>query len=1583
MPILTRRPGVLCLPILVLSAQALLAQGDFNQDGVADSADLIAYQGAVAAVDPASPEAVDALDFDQDEVLGKLDLEILAGWLLGETFTLPPDLDVTNPPKGTIYTATSSMMIEGTVSQVVDLVIGDLEFPNTTGSFSRTVFFEPGLNIVEITASVPGDDSVPDARQTREVVLDLDPPVLEITAPVPNGPALAGEMVMVSGIVTDETPTEVRIVTSRANVRATPDIFGEWSTEVPVEPGLRDITVTVTDSAGLQNSIVLPVRTFLSPEQTLVSSGGALAMLPEGAIPMEDMVVRIDDVDNAELEGILGVDLLTQGPAGGFEELPEGAIIMPSAIMLEVQDGPEQGERQFMKDIEIALPNTANASNQMPLWIFQIQPDADGDGEPQLGLVSRARVSDDGQFIVPITDGDSPADEALPGFLDGANPRFDETTLGQVEAAKAVQNLKARLEGKAAFDPLAMNVGYAIPPYQAAMPSALDTMEPPPVPAALADLLPSTKRGQVAGKQALPFRLLIEDYEDRIPVGVPDLLNLLQPPGVTYFSAPTTATFSGIVPNPLQANDLIGQGNPARSSAPRIVGGVPVRGQLGPHADPDRFSVYMSFFGQEQAFDLMAAGFNGTGQVQLCFDTRGLAASNQQFSVTIHDGDGPGEFIDFTPADDWREIGINISNFDIDVTDMRRIEWRLTGPSGSPVNWNLDHVVLKSTVELSPPPTEPPPPTPTPTGTIVDPTPPPTPHPTATTEPPVTPTPSPTRSTTGGDPTPTPGPTSPPTPGPDETPTPMPTATPPMPTPPPDRPKTQVTFYCCAASAVIPYTGKTKCDDDENVDQQRLRDCIAREQAALRRCEADLKRLQDEIDRLANGGLQGHRTAFGSTVNVGGVNVPTVLGGSAFRMFPFLSPASKGLGVGRDVAVTIADGYMSVEDIAAAAQSGDRNQQTQAAVTTTARVLNNSVRFLAKDVEDGQITSQLQRRNGFKNALSATRLLTNLYKTVQAGYQMIDALYLVEPLTEQADLDRQRCNRLFHRVRDLKNCDKGSAAWIQCNTDPLEAPLPPELQKRLVELDKKRTLYKQNLETARSAANEFVAHVENYQTFLLLLADAMELSVDIEENGASMSDEELTAKMEQLAELLQFSMEALNKYYDNVDVIERTFDETTKSLDALEQAKMIAAEEAAIVASLIAMDEESDQGDPGILVNIGGQSGIAATKSGPGGNFVAYRFATVGRRDDAVTFDGGTVNLNGSLPDTLFSGQKELAFGTLAFPFTPQQTVEFDIAFDAETIGLAIGVQDTAGIPPVVELLVPAPSKGTGGGLVIPPGAPYLVRGTANDDVVTYSSRFQINGVPTVALGTTDTPNNPNPMTFETFLQAPAGDEDGGKGGIQMLTVLAEAIDSGGNIGQSGVGTVTVDPEASFAASIVPDGAITTAGGAPIQFTATITDSGDPLPSPVWFIDGVNGGNAVSGTITQTGLYTPPAESEAFVDQVDIQVLSLDQPQLVGQTTVTIVANTIPTTTVSVLNLTLPNERSGRTASEPVSVLGLFLSNEKSGRVAADPVSVLGLFISDERGGTSNSDPVSVLGLFLPTEQSGRANSEPVSVDNN
>lgn len=1501
--------------------------GDANGDGVFDIADMVTILQELET--GVAEDRIPALDTNEDGFVNEADVDYARELLLGERERLPVDLEITNPPPQNVYTSVSQIEIIGTVNEPADVTLHNIELPSQTGQFSRIFYLEEGMNIINIRA-LPAGEMFPSTDQSRTVVLDLTPPVVRVTGPDPNV-AWSDVTGTISGDLVDDSPTVVTVTTPAGDFNADVAADGLWEADITLVEGINDITVTAVDAAGLVNSTTTRLRAFLSDEATVISPGGGTLELPEGALPNEDMIVRLHDIAHDELQSILDITLLNGPPPGGLTDLPMNSIIMPGGLVLETENAPPNGQALFQRDVKIGIPNETNADNTMPLWIFQIQPDIDGDGEPQLELVSRARVSDDGSMIVPITDGESELDDALPGFMDPGNTRFEDNQLDQVEGSRAVQDLQRRLRGEIPAPKIGAHIATARGNLK------LNQKKAPVVPVALngldSNIYKSSQPEVESNRQG--FRLDLDNYEDG------DLLNLLIPPGVTFadeLGSETPDPNDPILPSPLERDDLPDEGNPATAPPDGVNGGVHLEGTFGPDMASGLMECYTTLYGRDVGLNL-----SGVNNLQFQFDFK-TSEPDVIYEVTLEDRNGPGAWVEFAEPEDWETITIAVGQFvGVNIADLRRIRWRARGDAGQRMHFQMDNPRFIGGNN---------PPNPTPTD-IIDPTPfPETPTPTGTSSP--TPTPSPTVAPTRTAATPEPTST-------DPTPTQIPvtvtpTGTAVTPVPPPDDPdddpqdKTQVTFYCCAASAVIPYKGKTKCDDDETVNQQKLRECIADARSSWVRCEMRLQKLLNELDGSVESMYAGYDELFGVVTLPDGTRVPTVVGGSLFQAIT-VSGSGKAANLTKALLESAAAGLKDGAALESAIANEDKAGINSALAGLSQDSLNAFINGYTSQLTDAN-RKALGVRSGFEKAWAGVNAGAALYKTYGAMKNMINGIVFSDALNAEIDFEMRQCTDLYRRFRDLKNCNKGSNYWARCNADGTSDILGGKKPEAFfAEIERRAERIRTLREEVEEGLGDLQSHVETFHASVEILRTTMTQSVDVEENSANVSvDEHRQAAVDVSIQLQRF----WSNMYIMLEQSDRLEPALEKAMKGTQMAELMNEQANAYrqgVEFLGQQVETLDEGDEGVFVQVGGQSGNTKTISGPGGSFVSYRFTTVPRVEDGVTFAGGTSDVDAKVEGSILEGAQSVTYPEITFPFTPFSTIEYDQVVDVGDVSVASPIDDLDGIPPVVTLRNPAEP------VSLPPGIPFFARGSATDDVIVYSSRFLIDGLPTEAVGSDDFVGNTAPTEFQAFFLVPEL-EDGRQ--FNTFTVQAQAIDVGGNIGSSAEVTLTVDPDAPTLGTITPASATTFVGGGTVSFTATVTSSGDPMPGPVWFVEGLQGGNATVGTITPSGVYTPPMDLPALAFSYAIQVVSADDPTLFAEAEVVVTATTIPYSSVSVLNQILPNTQMGVETAPPVTVMGSFLPNDRAGQEAAAPVSILNLFRPSYRAGQETAAPVSV-----------------------
>jgi hypothetical protein len=147
------------------------------------------------------------------------------------------------------------------------------------------------------------------------------------------------------------------------------------------------------------------------------------------------------------------------------------------------------------------------------------------------------------------------------------------------------------------------------------------------------------------------------------------------------------------------------------------------------------------------------------------------------------------------------------------------------------------------------------------------------------------------------------------------------------------------------------------------------------------------------------------------------------------------------------------------------------------------------------------------------------------------------------------------------------------------------------------------------------------------------------------------------------------------------------------------------------------------------------------------------------------------------------------------------------------------------------------------------------------------------------------------------------------------------------------------------------------------QFTAKV--SGSPNQSVTWFVDGVQGGNATAGTISASGLYTPPGTFKAG-QQAAIKAVSQADQQASGAATVYLVSYAGQYTNKN------DNSRTGQDLEETVltpqnvnvSTFGKIFSYNIDGPVQAQPLYVANVDLPNPQNGAPGYHNV----VFVATE---------------
>ncbi len=447
-----------CFGAMVSGAFTAQAQpeGDVNTDGEFDSADVVAATVRIIGIDPDDFAEQRLLDFDRSGIIESEDSRYLAQVLVGGAaflpgFSFPDEFLGSNAIVTNQTSVTFRVEIDNVVGSYDVLVDGVIVFSGSGPDATDVVL----SNLVEGSTlfSVGFQDAAgTDFTRVITVIRDSIPPAITIESPLQDV-VIQDNVVNVSGQAVDGIS---QVVVQVNGVEMTIEEDGRWSGEVSFgQPGPRELQATAIDVAANQTTVTRTIEIFISAPDTM-DVGTARIDLPAGSICRNGEEANIDAETNQAIKAILGPGsdmLMTSMPAGG---LTDGVVILPSAMMISVESGvsPEAGlvgaepEPMFANQPSISLSNDSGADNSVPLWIFQIIPDTDGDGNPEFSLVSRAKVEDTGPNsgrIVPMEPG--PFDK-FSGTFNPDAPVFDENTIAQVRELPSVQRLMARMEAR-------------------------------------------------------------------------------------------------------------------------------------------------------------------------------------------------------------------------------------------------------------------------------------------------------------------------------------------------------------------------------------------------------------------------------------------------------------------------------------------------------------------------------------------------------------------------------------------------------------------------------------------------------------------------------------------------------------------------------------------------------------------------------------------------------------------------------------------------------------------------------------------------------------------------------------------------------------------------------------------------------------------------------------------------------------------------------------------------------------------------------------------------------------------------------
>ncbi len=162
--------------------------------------------------------------------------------------TTPPVITIAEPTEGLI-TNTSPVTVSGTVTDASPVTITVNNQPATLSGtqFEASIILTEGLNIIIISAT---DAFGNVATVSRNIRFDSTPPIITVESPIDRDAFVFPQDILVSGKVTDSTPTQFFI-----NDLAVDVLNGSFEKMLPLQEGRNIITLKAID-AGMNTTIV-------------------------------------------------------------------------------------------------------------------------------------------------------------------------------------------------------------------------------------------------------------------------------------------------------------------------------------------------------------------------------------------------------------------------------------------------------------------------------------------------------------------------------------------------------------------------------------------------------------------------------------------------------------------------------------------------------------------------------------------------------------------------------------------------------------------------------------------------------------------------------------------------------------------------------------------------------------------------------------------------------------------------------------------------------------------------------------------------------------------------------------------------------------------------------------------------------------------------------------------------------------------------------------------------------------------------------------------------------------------------------
>jgi large repetitive protein len=215
-----------------------------------------------------------------------------------------PTIEITSPLEASTFgsstapTVTVVVSVTDATATLVNIRGTVVSVPAGGGVASASVDLIEGANTVSVTVTdEPGNSS----SKSRVIFYDTSAPRVVIHTPLDGATFGPGQQnVMVTGVVVDESPSSMHVVSSPPGVDQVP-VFGGVSGTITLAEGLNTITLIVTDAGGNRGSAVIQVfLDTLPPAVTLESPThgsivrGSIDLHAEAHAVLPSTVTKVD-----------------------------------------------------------------------------------------------------------------------------------------------------------------------------------------------------------------------------------------------------------------------------------------------------------------------------------------------------------------------------------------------------------------------------------------------------------------------------------------------------------------------------------------------------------------------------------------------------------------------------------------------------------------------------------------------------------------------------------------------------------------------------------------------------------------------------------------------------------------------------------------------------------------------------------------------------------------------------------------------------------------------------------------------------------------------------------------------------------------------------------------------------------------------------------------------------------------------------------------------------------------------------------------------------------------------------------------